>query len=160
MVLTCPLSSHSRTMKIRERCDDDLDECVRILRKVHEHLGYPVNWPADPADWLSGGSTAAWVATIGGDPVGHVAAVANSGSALVERLFVDPEYSGAGIGRALLRHAASQARLMHSQVMLDVVAGRDAANGLYRAEGWTEVSRTSIAWAPGRSLIRFRAPTD
>ena len=146
--------------RIRAREDHDLDACVRILRGVHRRHGYPVNWPDDPIGWLRGTSDSAWVATVDGACVGHVAIAVDAGVALVERLFADPAHAGLGIGRQLLRHAAAQGRDLTGDVMLDVVAADDAANGLYRAEGWSEVSRTPISWGatPTSMLVRFRAP--
>ena len=152
----------TRTVRpdIRARSAADLDACVRILGAVHRRYGYPVNWPADPQTWLEARPGHAWVATVEGSYAGHVAITLEGGSALVERLFVDPARSGTGIGRALLRHAVAEARTRVAEVLLDVVAAEDAANGLYRAEGWTELSRVPISWGPtpASTLTRFRAP--
>lgn len=147
------------TFAIRARKDDDVAECVRVLRAVHERVGYPVNWPDDPQRWLAG--DLAWVAVAGcGTVCGQVAVAVDGPDALIERLFVDPAYTGGGIGRGLLRHAVRAARAMRPRVLLDVVAADDAANRLYVAEGWAEVGRTPIAWAgrPGAELVRYRAP--
>ncbi|HLR83819.1 MAG TPA: GNAT family N-acetyltransferase [Nocardioidaceae bacterium] len=149
-----------RDERIRARTDHDVDAGVDILRRVHLTHGYPVNWPDDPSGWLRGGTESAWVATTPVSCVGHVAVAVDAGIAFVERLFVEPGREGAGIGRALLRHATAEGRELAGDVMLDVIAADDAANRLYRAEGWTEVSRTSIAWgrSPDSAVIRFRAP--
>lgn len=146
------------TPAIRPRTDDDLDDCVGILRAVHERSGYPVNWPSDPAGWLAGGR--AWVADADGHVAGHVAVIRDGDSALVERLFVDPAHSGEGVGRALLRHGQREARGLSDDVFLDVVAAPDAANGLYRSEGWIELGRRSVDWGRDATteLVRYRAP--
>lgn len=146
------------TPGIRARRVTDVAACVRVLRAVHEQLGYPVNWPDDPAEWLA--CDRVWVAVLAdGTVCGQVAVTVDGSEALVERLFVDPAYTGAGIGRALLRHGLREARTIRSRVFLDVVGADDAANGLYRAEGWTEAGRTPIDWAgPAAELVRYRAP--
>ncbi|UYM06101.1 GNAT family N-acetyltransferase [Solicola gregarius] len=105
--MVSPAEPRSGRPRIRVRTDDDLDTCVRILRSVHEQYAYPVNWPADPRTWLRGESDAAWVAETDGGIAGHVSLAVDGDYALVERLFVDPDRSGAGLGRALLRHGAA-----------------------------------------------------
>ncbi|GGV81306.1 hypothetical protein GCM10010294_54680 [Streptomyces griseoloalbus] len=49
--------------RVRRRTDRDLGDCVRVLAEVHEHDGYPVNWPdawgsrtcaAVPSGWVGG----------------------------------------------------------------------------------------------------------
>lgn len=145
--------------RIRRRREADVAGCVRVLRAVHERAGYPVNWPADPQAWLAGDLV--WVAVRSdGTVCGQVAVADDAAGPLVERLFVDPGHTGAGIGRALLRHGLREARAIGTPVYLDVVAADDPANGLYRAERWTEVSRTQIDWGRDTSagLVRYRAP--
>jgi GNAT superfamily N-acetyltransferase len=92
--------------EIRSRTEADLDRCVTFLRTVHDKAGYPINWPADPRDWLSPPDTlGCWVITTDDRVVGHVAITRGEpGQALVERLFVDPAETGAGLGRRLLDH--------------------------------------------------------
>lgn len=143
---------------IRPRTDADIAACTRILAAVHNQLGYPVNWPEDPGDWLAGDP--AWVAVSeDGEVRGQVSVRDLGADVLIERLFVDPAYGGRGIGRALLRHALEAVRT-RGQVILDVVAADDAANALYRSEGWTVVSHKPIDWGrdPAAKLVRYRAP--
>src|SRR5579875_1359301 len=65
--------ARGRVVRIRVREDGDLDRCVQALAAVHQTSGYPANWPADPAGWLTpGGMAGAWVATTAAEPVaGH-----------------------------------------------------------------------------------------
>jgi hypothetical protein len=57
----------------RQRADGDVAECVRVLAEVHACDGYPVNWPDQPGEWLSGGPLlGSWVAELEGGLVGHV----------------------------------------------------------------------------------------
>ncbi|MFC8078655.1 GNAT family N-acetyltransferase [Streptomyces sp. NPDC057307] len=71
-------------ISVRRRDVSDLDACVRVLAEVHENDGYPVNWPPEPAGWLTppgslagspaespAESGAAWVALLDGRIVGH-----------------------------------------------------------------------------------------
>lgn len=58
---------------IRQRADGDVEECVRVLAKVHARDSYPVNWPDQPGEWLSCRLLlGSWVAGLDGDLVGHV----------------------------------------------------------------------------------------
>ncbi|WP_055532882.1 GNAT family N-acetyltransferase [Streptomyces graminilatus] len=57
---------------IRPRTEADLDACVRVLATIHEQNAYPLNWPSDPAGWLTPGSLlAVWVAEEEGDESGN-----------------------------------------------------------------------------------------
>jgi GNAT superfamily N-acetyltransferase len=91
-------------IEIRERSDTDLAECVRMLRDVHALGEYPVNWPADPQAWLTPADRlGCWVAIRDGRVVGHAALTGDRPEvAEVERLFVDPKATRAGVGRRLL----------------------------------------------------------
>ncbi|TDW65838.1 GNAT family N-acetyltransferase [Kribbella pratensis] len=146
---------------IRERRDEDLPVCVDILRVVHEQAGYPINWPADPARWLSPESAlGCWVAVVDDRVAGHVVLTAVRDHAEVERLFVDPGATGQGIGRALLQHCVTTAAALARDLSLEVVDNRGAAVHLYRRAGWLETGRTPIDWGGEHAseLIRFTAP--
>ncbi|MEV6894040.1 MULTISPECIES: GNAT family N-acetyltransferase [Kribbella] len=148
-------------MLIRARCDEDLTVCVGLLRAVHEQSGYPINWPADPADWLTPETAlGCWVAVDDGRVVGHVVLTAVGERAEVERLFVDPAATGRGTGRQLLDHCVTVAGELGRELSLEVVDNRGAAERLYRRAGWTETARTPIDWGGDHAteLIRFRAP--
>ncbi|MFC6835366.1 GNAT family N-acetyltransferase [Halomarina ordinaria] len=56
---------------------------------------------------------------------------------VVENLYVDPDHRGAGIGTALLRAAEEALRADGADVVaLDVMAGNEAAQRLYRELGY------------------------
>jgi ribosomal protein S18 acetylase RimI-like enzyme len=134
---------------IRERGEDDLDSCAGFLRDVHEVAGYPINWPVDPRAWLTPPEMlGAWVITTDdGRVAGHVALTAGSpGTALVERLFVDPKATGGGLGRRLLAHAVAMGSELGRRVSLEVADNCAAAIALYRRAGWQETGRTPIGW--------------
>ncbi|GAA1666297.1 GNAT family N-acetyltransferase [Kribbella yunnanensis] len=148
---------------IRERSDADLDVCVELLRDVHELAGYPVNWPADPRGWLTPVDRLnCWVAVIDSRVVGHVVLTSDSaGGASVERLFVDPRATRAGVGRSLLEHCVTTAVESGRKLTLEVVEKPgSAAIALYRRAGWREAGRTPIDWAGDEAshLLHFEPP--
>jgi GNAT superfamily N-acetyltransferase len=56
---------------VRPRTAADLPGCVTALHDVHRADGYPANWPADPAGWLTPrGLLTAWAADAGSDGTG------------------------------------------------------------------------------------------
>ena len=147
---------------IRERVDEDLDVCAGLLRDVHELAGYPINWPADARRWLTpDDGLGCWVAESNGRVVGHVALTANGDDgASVERLFVDPKATRAGIGRQLLDHCVKTAADLGWKLSLEVVDNRGAAVTLYRRAGWRETGRTPIDWGGDHAsaVLHFDAP--
>ena len=90
--------------------------------EVHRSDGYPVNWPEDPAGWLSRGSElGAWIVEADGRVAGHVslapggpddvapgvwsehgAGRAPDRTAVLGRLFVAPRARGRGVGALLI----------------------------------------------------------
>ncbi|GAA0603729.1 GNAT family N-acetyltransferase [Kribbella sandramycini] len=152
-------------MEIRDRSDADLDGCVPLLREVHDVAAYPVNWPADPRAWLTPADRlGAWVADLDGRVVGHVVLTADGpAGASVERLFVDPKATRAGVGRALLDHCVVTAAALGRKLVLEVVDRPGSpAIALYRRAGWQETGRTPIDWggAEASHLLHFTPPPD
>ncbi|MDX3097772.1 GNAT family N-acetyltransferase [Streptomyces sp. ME01-24h] len=158
-------------IRIRRREVRDLDPCVRVLAAVHERDGYPVDWPAEPAAWLSGAeSLGAWVAASDGAVVGHVGlgpgtpgdaapglwsareGVAPARVAVVGRLFVAPTSRGRGVGALLMAAAVAEARLRGLHPVLDVVASDTAAAALYERLGWTLLATVEQRWGPDRTV--------
>lgn len=153
---------------MRSRRDSDLPACVQILREVHERDGYPVNWPADPAAWLSPAhAIAAWVAECEAGVAGHVAlhratgpsseswsrhtGVSPSGLGVVAHLVVAPSARGHGLGRRLLDAAADAAAARGLVPVLVVVDTGTAARRLY-ARTWTHVETQLQLW--GQTEVR------
>lgn len=168
-------------IRVRRREEHDLDACVRVLAAVHERDGYPVDWPAAPAEWLTGaGSLGAWVAASDGAVVGHVGlgrgaegdaapglwsareGAAAAQVAVVGRLFVAPAARGHGIGARLMAAAVEEARLRGLHPVLDVVASDTAAAALYERLGWTLLATVEQQWGPGRkvSVHAYAAPRE
>ena len=148
------------TIAIRDRGNDDLDECILFLRDVHTTAGYPVNWPLDPHGWLTpSDSLGSWVITVDGKVAGHVSLTPEGPrGALVERLFVDPQQTRSGLGRRLLEHCI--AVTPDRSLALEVADNCQAAIALYGRAGWRESGRTAIEWGGDQAseLIRFEAP--
>lgn len=151
----------------RQRSDRDLSECVRVLAEVHEHDGYPVNWPDRPAAWLTPPSLiASWVAELDGRVAGHVvlsrsdagdaapglwsarAGVGVDATAVVNRLFVAPWARGRGIGALLMARAATEAEDRGLHPVLDVVASDTGATALYERLGWQLLATVEQEWGP------------
>jgi GNAT superfamily N-acetyltransferase len=151
---------------IRVRAEQDVPGCVRALRAVHEHDGYPAVWPADPGRWVTsaGTDTAAWVAVDDGDVVlGHVAVLAGVHDAMlsaltrrradlllsVVRLFVDPAGRGRAAGAALMAAAVDYARSCSLQPTLEVTGNDTAARRLYDRLGWACLGSRPASWTDG-----------
>jgi GNAT superfamily N-acetyltransferase len=156
--------------RIRPRSESDLHECVRVLAEVHEHDGYPTNWPDRPATWLARPDLLeAWVAELDGQVMGHIALsphgdgdlapVLWSGragtsiedAAVISRLFVSPKARSRGVGALLVAQAVSGAHERGLHPVLDVVATDTAAAALYERMGWSRLGCVHQRW--GQQLV-------
>ncbi|WP_344326087.1 GNAT family N-acetyltransferase [Streptomyces macrosporus] len=156
---------------VRQRTDRDLGDCVRVLAEVHEHDGYPVNWPDFPGAWLTPPSLiASWVAELDGRMAGHIglsqsaagdaapglwsarAGVRIDATVVVNRLFVAPWARGHGIGALLMAQAVTEAQDRGLHPVLDVVASDTAAAGLYERLGWQLLGRVEQQWSPEQKV--------
>lgn len=146
---------------MRLRLPDDLPGCARVLAAVHAADGYPSQWPADPAAWLTPpGLAAAWVAEGAGTIAGHVGMVQGPGDSVVSaltgappdrlawltRLFVAPAARGRQLGASLLDAVRGHATAHGLQLMLDVVDDGGPAVALYDRLGWRVVDRRIADW--------------
>ncbi len=148
------------------RRDSDLAACVDALAEVHRHSGYPANWPADPAAWLSPPYLlGAWVSDRAGRMGGHVALASGVDDAelvdaagcpagqlaSVARLFVRPGEQGRRLGEHLLGAAGAFASARALRLVLDVVdEPGSVAVALYERLGWQLVTRRPAAWVDAR----------
>lgn len=78
-------------------------------------------------------SAETWVALRAGEPAGFVSLMGD----FIGGLFVSPGHQGGGIGRQLIRHAAT----LKGQLHLEVYTANVPAYAFYRAFGFEEVSR-------------------
>jgi GNAT superfamily N-acetyltransferase len=145
-------------MIVRGRRHDELDACVSLLAVVHGADGYPLQWPADPARWLTPEALlAAWVAEDAAAVIGHVALCRAAGEAAaplwsaacglaperfaaITRLFVAPGARGRGVGARLLPEASREARQRELRPALAVLDHDRAAMALYERAGWLRVA--------------------
>ncbi|MCK2215768.1 GNAT family N-acetyltransferase [Actinomadura sp. ATCC 31491] len=143
-------------MLIRPRTPEDLEACVQALAEVHPVDRYPVDWPDDPAAWLTpGGLRRAWVVTehrpaehrpaedqdAGGVVLGHVAL---TGDLQVTRLFVVPSARGRGVAGLLLE--AARAAAGGRPLKLEVSSEGEAAISLYERAGWRRTGSSRATW--------------
>lgn len=143
-------------MVVRPRTDDDLPDCVAVLRVVHATDRYPATWPADPAAFLSPpGLVTALVVTAGKRVTGHAALLADDaddaddagdpGALRLTRVFVDPAVRRGGHARALLAGVAAELAARGRDGVLDVVESVPAER-LYRAAGWIRTGTAPAGW--------------
>ncbi|WP_199511237.1 GNAT family N-acetyltransferase [Nucisporomicrobium flavum] len=130
---------------VRDRQTGDLEECVRLLRDVHEADGYPMNWPADPISWLSPPGRPL-VVLRDGSVAGHVV-VTPAGE--LSRLFVDPARRGRGLASLLVTTAER-----YGARWLEVVDGRAA--GFYERLGWILTGTKRAEWDASVRLRCYR----
>ncbi|MEU0672132.1 GNAT family N-acetyltransferase [Streptomyces sp. NPDC006172] len=168
----------SAPLSLRPRVPADLAGCAASLALVHEHSGYPINWPAAPEAWLTPPTLlAAWAAEWDGRIVGHAALCLGrdgdpatalwqarrpgAATASVSRLFVSPEARGLGVGAALMDRAVEEARSRGLQPVLEVVAAHPAA-AFYERLGWELLGEVQELWPPDRHvrLRCFSAPAS
>lgn len=157
--------SAESSIEVRRRTAADLEALAGVLGRVHAVDGYPVNLPPDPVAWLSGPRTrASWVAVTDDDCViGHVSRSVTEGDqaealwtgalscesedlGVVKRLFVDPDYRAAGVGRRLLETVVADSHRLGLRPVLDVDVGAAPANGLYLRAGFFVVGTMELTW--------------
>lgn len=159
------------TTIIRPRRDEDLPACAEALLGVHEKDGYPVNWPADPHQWLTPNTMlGAWVAAAGPAVLGHVAltqtddAIAEAVGipaaklALVVRMFVAVGARRGGLATDLLDCATRAADESGLKAVLEVDANAAGAVAFYERAGWHLMGTGTGDWlaADGlRARVRF-----
>ncbi|MEV0144816.1 MULTISPECIES: GNAT family N-acetyltransferase [unclassified Nonomuraea] len=148
-----------RPALIRPRTADDLPACVRALEEVHAADRYPVDWPTDPAGWLTPDDLArAWVAVDddGRTVLGHIGLarpdqhvtrlVGVPVSAVVSRLFVVPRARGRSVAADLLAAARAAHAADAPPLALEVSSEGRAAIAFYERTGWRRVASSRADW--------------
>ncbi|MEU5943615.1 GNAT family N-acetyltransferase [Micromonospora sp. NPDC047548] len=154
---------------VRTRSAADLDRCVDALRVVHHAAAYPLNWPADPHQWLTPPRLLqAWIADgPDGAIAGHVAvqrtlnapaSQAPARHAELSRLYVTPAARRRSVASALVRDARSWAAEHGYDLTLNVTdEHRSAAVAFYEASGWQHSHTTDADWTtPDGRPVKLR----
>lgn len=124
---------------IRRARIDETAALTAIAHAAKRHWGYPEAWIAQ---WRSALTITPELvrdhqvfvaAAEGGPPRGFYAMSVDGAGAVLEHLWVQPEWMGHGLGRALLSHAARTAR-EHGAARLEIDSDPHA-EGFYRRMG-------------------------
>jgi len=152
----------SPAAQVRYRTDDDLPALGSLTEGVLELDGYPPRVPKDLDYFIAApDALASFVATAGGEVVGHVSVSPTSSPevlglaqqalgvpphqlAVVARLLVSPTHRRQGIARALLAQAVAEAALLGRVPILDVAVHFDRAIALYESSGWRRLGLVSV----------------
>jgi ribosomal protein S18 acetylase RimI-like enzyme len=115
----------------------------------------------DWTSWLKSGESKVFLADDGGVPAGFVvigrtktpppgsSPIRPSHSGEVYALYLHPDYWRRGIGRALLRHAATELKaLKHSAICLWVLDGNQRGKAFYQAMGGQKLGSKMIEIGP------------
>lgn len=154
--------------------DDDVENCERLARMVHEVDRYPPYPPdGDVGKFIrASDALSAWVAEENGEIVGHAALTPRSSGpvmalasqatgrraealAVVARLLVSPHVRRKGVGRALLTTAAAAAVGLGRWPVLDVARHLTAAIALYQACGWRCAGVVTLKFTDGTALDEY-----
>ena len=163
---------------IRPRQDADLPALVQVLREVHVADQYPTVWPGDALGFVATAAPlAAWVAEIGGRPVGQILLCEPTltdrwdeievapwaGLTEIKRLFVAPALRGQGLAQRLMETALAEARRRNLRAVLQTHSGNGTARAFYERAGWQPAGTVLASWTDtdGRhpQMQRYTAPT-
>ena len=113
--------------------------------------------PAEVASWFVGGFEVYRI-THEGQMIGAVRCCFPSSACLVDRLAVDPNARGRGVGHLLLDHAVGRARRAGvTRIWAQVSPKLETAHGLFRSFGFRDASRFSAAYW-GEDLLLLELP--
>ena len=167
-------------MRIRDRQQEDVAQCVEIMRLTHLDSDYPIHWPDDPASFLCGkAEERAWVAVDDdGKASGHVALhhaedgqvlkvlqtiqqAKASDYAVISRLLVHPRAQGRGLGNLLLDTAVSDSFERGKHPILVVTKETKSAVLFYEALGWKRIGSMNVELdaLPDIEMWVYLAPT-
>jgi GNAT superfamily N-acetyltransferase len=155
-------------IEVRERTDDDIEGCARLVEEVRRLDGYPPYLPDNDYRGLftDPSQIVAYVATAEDTIVGHVALHRSTGDSamalacnalgveaarlgVVVRLFSAVDRRREGVGRTLLGVATHAARSHGLVPILDVWVELRAAVALYESSGWTRLGTVIVVLPSG-----------
>jgi N-acetylglutamate synthase-like GNAT family acetyltransferase len=145
-------------IQIRRAKPGEADTLTKIAHAAKRHWGYPENWIEHWKDDLTITPefiirNETFVATIGEEIVGCCAIVLNDSRAEdsraeLEHMWISPESMGAGVGRALLRHAKDRAAKLEVSAL--ELSADPNSEGFYQRMGATRIGevRSEIEGQP------------
>ncbi len=165
-------------VRVRARRDRDLRACGRIVRLV-EFEGHDLGRAGRrPRAWLDAPDVvAAWVATGGGEVLGHAALSSVSGGVrtaqrwqeltghdpstlgCVSRLFVRPRSRRRGIGTALLERVTNEIHARGRRPVLETPDSHPEIEMFLSAGGWRLQAVDPASDRAGGPMSRYAFPT-
>lgn len=140
-------------MRIRRARPDEAGALTELAHAAKRYWGYPENWiehwKADltiTADFI--GNNEVYVAMIDGKLAGCCALVLSEAQAELEHMWVNPEFMGNGVGKALFMRVKERAKDLNVPV-LDISADPNA-EGFYERMGATRIGevRSDVGGQP------------
>ena len=126
------------SIEIRKARPTDADTLTSIAHAAKRHWGYPKHWiehwKADltiSPEFIS--TNEVFVAIIDGNIVGCCALVLSDSLAELEHMWIEPDYIGSGVGRALFNHASAQAAAFNVHEL--EISADPNAEGFYQRMG-------------------------
>ena len=143
---------------LRHLSPDELSDASALCIRSKAHWGYGEAFMAACVDELTLtvddiARDQVIIASIGGDLVGVAQVSCDAEGCYLEKLFVDPDHMGKGVGRRLFGWSVQAARDLGGTEMI-VEADPDAAP-FYRAMACRDAGEAPSGSIPGRSLPRL-----
>ena len=154
-------------MKIRDASPEDIPAMFSLSSRVHHLPPYDTLIPVDHRErflhaytpgsrfevrlsnrilrFINTPGHYAYIAEIDGRVVGYRLAEHSQNHVYLHGLFVDPDYQGRGIGRALLKVPLLIAQ-PHDTIHLVVLRGNTRARHLYESEGFRYVGDSPVTF--------------
>jgi predicted N-acetyltransferase YhbS len=135
-------------MNIREACEEDADALTEIALAAKRHWRYPENWVRQwrealtiTPEYIMKNPT--FIAAVEEDVVGFGAVQIEGSDAVLDHLWVLPQFMGRGVGRALFHHAEKIARASGAARMR--IVGDPHAEQFYSRMGATVYGREPVS---------------
>jgi N-acetylglutamate synthase-like GNAT family acetyltransferase len=145
-------------MELRQPYEHELAAASRLCLRSKAHWGYNADFiAACEAELTIGGDHLARDAVVVAVDKGKIVGVAQlsleDAECYLEKLFVDPDWMGMGVGRSLFEWSANTAKRLGASEI--IVESDPNAASFYRQMGATEAGSAPSASIPGRKLPRF-----